>query len=352
MQHLLPKHIDYKTQQELSSKLLLHARSPLHYELIVRMEGYHQHGIFSRQELEHWLQDQPFGLQQYIKEKLAIFSKKDVNFAGLAKDQPLIAGIINVTPDSFSDGGKNMDADAAIATGLKMMAEGADILDVGGESTKPGAEAVALDVELDRVLPVVKGLVEAGAVVSVDTRKATVMQACIEAGAKIINDVSALSDDEESLDVIASNPDISVILMHKKGQPKTMQQDMSYQNILMDIYDYLMHRIELCEAAGIAKDRICIDVGIGFGKSLQHNLDLMGRMSLFRSLGCTVMLGCSRKSFIAMASRDVPPKERLAGSLAAALSGVQQGVGILRVHDVKETKQALDVYSAIEKSSY
>ncbi len=352
MVQLLPQNIDYETLQDLSRMLLLHARGSMHWEVILRTEDDHQHWQLHQQELEAWLQTLPFEVQQYLHKKMAICLRSNISFAGLTKDQPLIAGIINVTPDSFSDSGENMDTDTAIATGLAMMAEGADILDIGGESTKPGAEPVGQDLELQRVAPVVKGLVEAGAIVSVDTRKAAVMQACIDQGAQIINDVSALSDDDASLDVIASNPHISVILMHKKGQPKTMQQDVSYQNILMDIYDYLLERIELCETAGIAKERICVDVGIGFGKSLQHNLDLLGRMSLFQSLGCPVMLGASRKSFIALVSRDALPKERMAGSIAAALSGAAQGVGILRVHDVKATKQALDVYSAIEKSSY
>ncbi len=352
MAQILPQNIDYQTKQELSRMLLLHARGPLHWEVIVRTKNYLQQWLVSQNELDTWQQSLPAEVQQYIKEKQAVFAKTNINFAGLTKDQPLIAGIINVTPDSFSDGGENMNTDAAIRSGLKMMAEGADILDIGGESTKPGANPITLDEELQRVIPVAKGLVKAGAVVSVDTRKAAVMEACIKEGVQIINDVSALSDDERSLEVIASNPNVNIILMHKKGQPKTMQQDVSYQNILMDIYDYLLERIKLCEAAGIAKERICIDVGIGFGKSLQHNLDLMGRMSLFQSLGCCVMLGASRKSFIAMVSRDVPPKERIAGSIAAALWGASQGAGILRVHDVKATKQALDIYNAIEKSSY
>ncbi len=267
-------------------------------------------------------------------------------FAGLPLDRPLIMGVVNVTPDSFSDGGEAATVAAAIERGHAMVGDGADIIDVGGESTRPGAAPVPLEEELARVIPVITALGDAGCAVSIDTRHAAVMAAAIDAGAKIVNDVTALCGDPRSLDVVAGSA-ASVILMHMQGEPGTMQNAPQYEDAAQEVRDYLAGRIEVCVKAGIAIERIAIDPGIGFGKTLKHNLDILNRLALFTGLGCPLVLGVSRKSFIGKISGDDNPKGRLGGSLAAALAGVTRGVAIVRVHDVAETRQALAVWQAI-----
>ena len=267
-------------------------------------------------------------------------------FAGLTFERPRIMGIVNVTPDSFSDGGETVTEDAAVARGLAMLADGADILDVGGESTRPGAAAVSQDEELNRVLPVVERLVGEGAVVSIDTRHGAVIAAAVAAGAAIINDVTALEGDPESL-AIAAESGAHVILMHMRGEPATMQNAPSYRDVVAQVRDYLAARVEACEAAGIGKGRIAVDPGIGFGKTVEHNLALIANLNRFGDLGCPLVLGASRKSFIGALSGGAGPKDRLAGSLAAALAGAERGASILRVHDVAETRQALAVWGAV-----
>ena len=266
-------------------------------------------------------------------------------FAGLALDTPRIMGVINVTPDSFSDGGDFADAGTAIAEGHAMLAAGADIVDVGGESTRPGSDPVSPDQERGRVLPVIEALAAAGATVSIDSRRATVMRAALAAGAAVINDVSALSADPESLAAAAAGA--PVVLMHMLGEPKTMQRDPVYVDAPLDIYDTLEARIAACEAAGIPRQRIAVDPGIGFGKTLDHNLAILRDIGVFHGLGCALLLGVSRKSFITRIAGTAAPKERLPGSLAAALAGLDRGVQIVRVHDVAETAQALAVWRAI-----
>lgn len=261
--------------------------------------------------------------------------------------KPLIMGIVNVTPDSFSDGGDYFDPDKAIAHGLKLLDEGADILDIGGESTRPGAKVVSVADEINRVVPVIKGLAKKSCKISIDTRNSETMMAALDAGAIIVNDVTALTGDEASLGVVAASK-ADVCLMHMQGQPQTMQENPEYGDVVGDVYRYLKGRIDACEVAGIAKDRIIIDVGIGFGKTLAHNLLLLNKISEFQSLGVRILLGTSRKSFIEKIVPNSPATDRLAGSLASALWGVQNGVDIIRVHDVKETKQALEVWSAIQ----
>ncbi|NVK20447.1 MAG: dihydropteroate synthase [Methylocystaceae bacterium] len=253
-------------------------------------------------------------------------------------------GIVNVTPDSFSDGGDNFDAARAITHGKELIAQGADILDIGGESTRPGAAPVSLEEELRRVVPVIEGLKDTGAKFSIDTRNAPVMEAAIKAGAHIINDVTAL-EGEGALDT-AIKLDVPVMLMHMQGEPQTMQENPVYEDCVLDIYDYLKDRINMCIAAGIKRANICIDPGIGFGKTLDHNMAILNQLALYHGLGCTVLLGASRKSFIPKICGDVPPKDRIAGSLAAAIKGAQAATQIVRVHDVFETKQALDVWVA------
>ena len=255
-------------------------------------------------------------------------------------------GIVNFTPDSFSDGGEAFDTAAAIQRGRDMRAAGADILDIGGESTRPGANPVSADEEAARVLPVVEALAAEGALVSIDTRRAIVMAAAADAGARIINDVTALEGDPDSLRVVA-NCGLPVILMHMQGEPQTMQDSPTYTVPSRDISDYLAARIEACAEVGIGTDRIAVDPGIGFGKTLDHNLEILAHMDVFHELGCPVVLGASRKSFIGRLTDARDPHDRIAGSIAAALAVRARGVQIFRVHDVAEMRQAFDVWEAV-----
>lgn len=263
--------------------------------------------------------------------------------AGIALDRPRLMGVVNVTPDSFSDGGRYLGADAAIEHALRLDAEGADILDIGGESTRPGSDPVDLEEECRRVLPVIAALAtRARARVSIDTRKAEVMRRAALAGAQIINDVSALTHDPKAMET-AALLGLPVILMHAQGDPRTMQDQPRYDDVVLDVHDALEARIEACERAGIARDRLIVDPGIGFGKNLAHNLALLGSLSIFHGLGCAVMLGASRKSFIGHLT-GANPDDRLPGSIAAALLGAAQGMPLLRVHDIGATRQALAVW--------
>ena len=249
--------------------------------------------------------------------------------------------------DSFSDGGRHLAPDAAIAHALQLEAEGADILDIGGESTRPGANPVDLEEEWRRVRPVIDALAKRARVpLSIDTRNADVMRRAAQAGARLINDVSALTHDPNSVGV-AAETGLPVVLMHAQGAPRTMQHHPRYADVVLDVYDMLKARIEDCERAGIPRERLIVDPGIGFGKTLAHNLSLLGALSLFHGLGCAVMLGASRKSFIGKLT-GADAGSRLPGSLAAALLGAAQGVQILRVHDVAATRQALAVWEGAQ----
>ena len=258
-------------------------------------------------------------------------------------DQPQVMGILNVTPDSFSDGGRFESGDAAAEAGADMAAAGAAIIDVGGESTRPGSAMVWEGDEIARAVPVMRRLVAGGAAVSADTRKAEVMRAAIDAGAGMINDVSALTFDPRSIEVLAAST-VPVVLMHYKGDPATMQDDPRYGDVLVEIYLWLEERIAAAESAGIARERILVDPGFGFGKTVAHNLELMNGLALLHGLGCPIVLGASRKRTIGALDREVPADQRLAGSLAFALKAVDQGAQIVRVHDVTETIQALRVW--------
>lgn len=273
-------------------------------------------------------------------------AKPVASFAGLALSKPRIMGIVNVTPDSFSDGGEAFRVSDALERGRAMLVAGADILDIGGESTRPGAEPVSIGEELERVLPVIEGLVAAGALVSIDSRRAAVMRAAIAAGARIVNDVTALTGDAEALETVAAT-DADVVLMHMQGEPQTMQANPTYEDAPAEIRDYLAARIDACEAAGIGRVRIAVDPGIGFGKTLEHNLQILSRLDELHALGCAVVLGASRKSFIGRLSGVEDAARRAPGSVAAALAARARGVQIFRVHDVAETRQALDVWEAI-----
>ena len=253
-------------------------------------------------------------------------------------------GVLNVTPDSFSDGGQFLEHGAALAHARELIGEGADLLDIGGESTRPGAAPVSEDEELARVIPLVEALREAGVPISVDTRRARVMSAALAAGASMINDVEALESPGALAAVAAS--DCAVCLMHKKGDPQTMQRDPHYADVVAEVKAYLASRIMVAKHAGIALERIAVDPGFGFGKTPAHNLELLRRLAEFGSLGVAVVAGFSRKSTLGVITGK-PVGERLAASLAAALLAAQQGAHILRVHDVAETKDALAVWQAL-----
>jgi dihydropteroate synthase len=266
-------------------------------------------------------------------------------------DQPQIAGIVNVTPDSFSDGGVHADEEAAVAAGHEMASAGAAIVDVGGESTRPGAKPVWEGDEAARVLPVVRRLAAAGTAVSIDTRKAMVMEQALGAGAGLVNDVSALTWDPRAAEVVAK-AGCPVVLMHHLGDPETMQDDPRYERpVLLEVYDWLEARIEAAVAGGIARERIIVDPGFGFGKNVQHNLDLMNGLALLHGLGCPIMVGASRKRTIGALSNEAPAALRLGGSLAFALKAAGQGVQLLRVHDVPETLQALRVWRGLRDAA-
>jgi dihydropteroate synthase len=266
-------------------------------------------------------------------------------------DQPQVAGIVNVTPDSFSDGGRNEDPAAATEAGHGMAAAGAALIDVGGESTRPGAKPVWEQDEAKRVVPVVEQLARAGTAVSIDTRKAAVMEAALAVGAGLVNDVSALTYDERSAKVV-TGAGCPIVLMHHQGSPETMQQAPHYDRpVLFEVYDWLEERIEAAVAAGVDRSRIVVDPGIGFGKTVQHNLQLLNGLSLLHGLGCPIMLGASRKRMIGALSGEAPADQRLAGSLALALKGADQGVQLLRVHDVPETVQALRVWRGLRDAA-
>jgi dihydropteroate synthase len=268
-------------------------------------------------------------------------------FGGLPMDRPQIMGILNVTPDSFSDGGRFFAAEAALAQ-ARAMADAADVLDIGGESTRPGAAEVPVEEEVARTAPLIAALRAGGllAPISIDTRKAGVAKAALAAGAGIVNDVAAMGFDPEMASVVAA-AGAPIILMHSVGTPATMQNDPRYEDVLLDVYDFLKERIAAAEAAGIARDRIMVDPGIGFGKTAEHNLLLIRRFSLFHALGVPLLLGASRKRFIGTYGQQPVAERRVPGSLAVALAGVAQGAQVLRVHDVDETRQALRLWQAV-----
>ena len=261
-------------------------------------------------------------------------------------DQPQVIGIVNVTPDSFSDGGQFADGEAAAFAGARLAEAGAAIVDVGGESTRPGSKPVWEGDEIERIEPVIRQLASAGVAVSVDTRKADVMTSALGAGARMINDVSALTYDSRSAQTISA-AGVPVVLMHHKGAPETMQDNPRYEDVVVEVYQWLEDRISAAEAAGIERSRILVDIGFGFGKSVAHNLELMNNLALFHSLGCPLVVGASRKRTIGALSNEAPADERLGGSIAFALKAAEQGAQLLRVHDVPETVQALRVWRGL-----
>lgn len=262
-------------------------------------------------------------------------------------DRPLIMGILNATPDSFSDGGLHVGEEAAMAHGRRLIEDGADIVDVGGESTRPGATEVTEEEELRRVAPVVKALAREGALVSIDTCKAAVARAAVEAGARIINDVTALTGDSR-MPALARETGVGVVLMHMRGTPRTMQTDPRYEDVVAEVADYLGQRIRALEAAGLDRRQLAVDPGIGFGKTVAHNLALLRELPRLQALSVPVVVGLSRKSFLGRLTGR-PVDERLAGSLAAMVFCILKGAQVMRVHDVKESRDAMRVILALER---
>jgi dihydropteroate synthase len=260
--------------------------------------------------------------------------------------RPLLMGVINVTPDSFSDGGRFFDPAAAIAHALQLVEDGADLIDVGGESTRPGALPVSVQQEMDRVLPVLEGLKAIQKPISIDTRRPEVMQAALRAGASMINDIEALQA-PGALEAVAGST-CAVCLMHMKGEPATMQRSPHYDDVLAEVLGFLKDRAGACEEAGISRERIVVDPGFGFGKTLEHNLRLMKNLRRLQGLGAPVLVGWSRKSSLGRITGRPEPAERLPASLAMALLALQGGARILRVHDVRETRDVVRVWEAYE----
>lgn len=269
------------------------------------------------------------------------------DFAGLSMARPKLMGILNATPDSFSDGGKFFDPDRAAAHIKAMEGAGAEIVDIGGESTRPGAQTVAISDEIARITPVIIASRSAGlsAPISVDTRKSDVARAALDAGATIINDVSAFTFDPKMAG-LAAERDVPVVLMHAQGDPQTMQNAPQYDDVLLDVYDELEARVDQAVAAGVKRENIAIDPGIGFGKTQSHNLQLIRGLSLFHSLGCPILLGVSRKKFIGSISDQPDASLRGPGSVAVGLEGLRQGVQMLRIHDIEMHHQAVALWKA------
>lgn len=274
--------------------------------------------------------------------------KKNIlnNSQYVAKKNHLIFGILNVTPDSFSDGGENFTLRNSLFNAKNLIDEGADFIDVGGESTRPGADEVNEADEILRVLPVIQALNNERINLSLDSRNASTMEMAILSGVKVVNDVSALKNNQKSAEII-KNYDVPLILMHMPGNPKNMMKNNNYIDVVLDVYDFLEERIKFCESVGIKRQNLIIDPGIGFGKDYKQNLDLLRNLSIFHSLGCPIMLGVSRKRFISSITKEEIPKKRLSGTLAASVLALGQGVQIHRVHDVKEINQAIKVFEKI-----
>lgn len=267
--------------------------------------------------------------------------------AGLAMDRPHVMGILNTTPDSFSDGGKHADTQVATASARAMIEAGATFIDIGGESTRPGSATVPVDEEIARVVPAVEGLQNVtGAVISIDTRKAGVAKAALAAGAHLINDVSGFTYDPD-LAPLCAEADVPVCVMHNQGDPETMQDNPSYDSVLHDVFDVLEDRIQALEAQGIPRSHILADPGIGFGKTVDHNLTLLHHIAAFHGLGCAILLGVSRKGFIGRIGEEPRADARAPGSIAVGLAALGEGVQILRVHDVAETAQAVRLWQAV-----
>ncbi len=309
-------------------------------------------------QLPRKLRAQPFGLRKLAERVVALLDGLARRPASLAHagglldfgEKPLICGILNVTPDSFSDGGKYLDTEAAVEKGLSLATEGADMIDVGGESTRPGSAGVSAVEESNRTTPVIRELARRTEIpLSIDTRKAEVAAAALEAGAVIVNDVSALGD--AGMAKVVADRGAGLVLMHMRGEPATMQADPRYEDCVDEVYRWLEDRLQLALESGIAAERVALDPGIGFGKRVEDNTELIRRVGELHSLGRPIMLGASRKSFIGALTGEEDPRRRLEGSLAAAARGAEAGVQMLRVHEVSATRRFLDAYAPLHRRS-
>ena len=283
--------------------------------------------------------------ERLISDRLALISPPRAPPAGIDLRKPAVMGVINATPDSFSDGGEYQRMEDAVAHGARLAAEGASIIDVGGESTRPGSEGISIAEERRRVIGIVRELSRRGHAVSVDTRKPEIMKEAAKAGAVLINDVTALRFDAMSRPVAAALQ-LPVCLMHARGEPRTMQVNPTYENVVLDVFDELESFIAQAEAAGLPRQMLLADPGIGFGKTYRHNLDILRCLSLYHGLGAALVVGASRKAFIGALTEEKTAKDRVLGSVGAAIAAAAQGAQILRVHDVKATIQALTVWRA------
>lgn len=287
------------------------------------------------------------GVADLPQEALTHLIAARADVAGLPMATPQIMGILNVTPDSFSDGGQFNGLDQAVDRTQAMIDQGATIIDVGGESTRPGSGYVEVEAEIERTAPVIAAVApKIDVPISIDTRKAPVAAAALAAGATLVNDVSGFTFDAE-LGPLAAAKGAPVCIMHAQGDPANMQDDPSYDDVLLDVYDFLEAQVSQLEALGLSRGQIVVDPGIGFGKTLSHNLALLARISLFHSLGCPILLGASRKRFIGTIGNAPDTQDRVPGSLAVAMEGIAQGIQFVRVHDVAETKQAFALWQAV-----
>ncbi len=313
------------------------------------------HGVQDPETLRLWSQGEGEAVDAHVGRLFQTLTRPRAPFAGLERpdSKPLVMGILNVTPDSFSDGGVHWGPQSghhvALTSGLAMLEAGATILDVGGESTRPGADPVPPDEEIARVVPVIRELANRGAVVSIDTYHAATMGAALDAGALIVNDITGLTGDPEALPLVARRR-APVVVMHIQGEPRTMQSDPTYADAPLDVMDWLSERLRTCREAGLSNDLLCVDPGIGFGKTVAHNLQILEATAQFLGLGAEVLVGASRKSLIGKLCGVGVPRERLPGSLAIATAAAARGAAILRVHDVPETVQALTVAEALERA--
>lgn len=325
-----------------------------HWQISLRDSGGLKQGICALSEWDHWLGAMPHRLaeQAQAQRARALAARTPLSVAGrqIRLHEPQLMAILNVTPDSFSDGGQHDDSAAAIAAGFAMIDQGAGIIDVGGESTRPGAQTVWEGDEIARVEPVIAALARGGAVVSVDTRKAAVMEAALAAGAAIINDVSALRYDDRAMELAAASS-APIILMHAASTKGDAMNGAGYSHALFDVYDMLEERISACAAAGIDRSRLILDPGIGFGKGVVDNLALLNGLSLFHSLGCPILFAASRKRLIGALDGEAPADQRLGGTVALHYQAVCQGAQMIRVHDVPENRQALRMWRSLRDAA-
>jgi dihydropteroate synthase len=306
-------------------------------------------------ETRRWAAQQGGAVEARVERLLETIARPRRDPCGEPLSRPFLMGIVNATPDSFSDGGEHVDPAAAIAHGQRLAHAGADILDVGGESTRPGAAPVAPPQEAARVLPVLQGLRHLRAsfprlLFSIDTRHAPVMQAALAQGVDLINDVTALTGDPDSL-AVAADSSAAIALMHMQGEPATMNLAPRYDDVALDVFDYLEGRVAACRAAGIAPERLLLDPGIGFGKRGAQNLAVLRSLALYHGLGCPLLLGASRKALGSKAESALPPRERLPTSLAAVMHALNLGVQVLRVHDVAETRRVVELWQRLTNAS-